>query len=257
MGHNLTVKSKVHPTYKTQYHVGNWPEYEQALVGLGDRCVETGAVGLTGRPEEVLGRIEQDRVDPAVGLQLPLRQTEGFLRSVLAMMRVDLDAPDHTTLSRRGQQLELALGRIPTQGPLHLGVDQSGLIRAQAITESIVDDATTGSHLVERVVGEVASVTADAANDTVAFYKAAGARGATVVVPPAKTASVSRRGPRSGLRDRTITRVEELGRRRWQKESGYHQQAGVENAFFRYKSIIGTGQSSHCAQDHNGETKRV
>ena len=32
-----------------------------------------------------------------------------------------------------------------------------------------------------------------------------------------------------------------LGRRRWQKASGYHQQARVENAFFRYKSIIGDG----------------
>lgn len=115
------------------------------------------------------------------------------------------------------------------------------MIRAQAVTESTVDDATTGSRLVEHVVGEVASVTADAAYDTVAFYKAAGARGATVVVPPAKTASVSQRGPRSGLRDRTIRRVEALGRRRWQKESGYHQQARVENAFFRYKLIIGSG----------------
>ena len=26
---------------------------------------------------------------------------------------------------------------------------------------------------------------------------------------------------------------------RWKKDSGYHQQARVENAFFRYKSIIG------------------
>ncbi len=59
------------------------------------------------------------------------------------------------------------------------------------------------------------------------------------MVPPAKTASVSRRGPRSSVRDRTIKRVRALGRRRWKKESGYHQQARVENAFFRYKSIIG------------------
>ncbi len=34
-------------------------------------------------------------------------------------------------------------------------------------------------------------------------------------------------------------RVKEIGRRRWKKESGYHQQARVENTFFRYKSIIG------------------
>ena len=34
-------------------------------------------------------------------------------------------------------------------------------------------------------------------------------------------------------------RLKERGRRRWKKMSGYHGQARVENAFFRYKSIIG------------------
>ena len=39
-------------------------------------------------------------------------------------------------------------------------------------------------------------------------------------------------------RDRTITLVKQLGRRQWKKASGYHRQSRVENAFFRYKSII-------------------
>jgi hypothetical protein len=43
------------------------------------------------------------------------------------------------------------------------------------------------------------------------------------------------------VRDGVITDVEALGRRQWKKVSGYHQQARVENAFFRYKSIIGAG----------------
>ena len=30
-----------------------------------------------------------------------------------------------------------------------------------------------------------------------------------------------------------------LGRRRWKKEAGYQLQARVENAFFRYTSILG------------------
>ncbi|MDA1095378.1 MAG: hypothetical protein O3A25_19265 [Acidobacteria bacterium] len=30
-----------------------------------------------------------------------------------------------------------------------------------------------------------------------------------------------------------------IGGRRWKKESGYHRQGTVENAFFRYKLIIG------------------
>jgi IS5 family transposase len=292
------VKSKVHPKYKTKYHVGNWPEYEQALVRRGDVTLWLSAEAMDAWRPAPSGRPGGPRKFSDVSIRtaltlrlvfrLPLRQTEGFLRSVLAVMRVGLDAPDHTTLSRRGQQLDLALGRIPAQGPLHLvvdstglsvvgqgewaavkhgrsgrrgwkklhlGVDQSGVIHAQAITESTVDDATTGRHLVERVVAEVASVTADAAYDTVAFYNTAGARGATVVVPPAKTAFVSRRGPRSGLRDRTITRVNELGRRRWKKESGYHQQARVENAFFRYKSIISGGLRARTSGGRQAEAR--
>ena len=97
----------------------------------------------------------------------------------------------------------------------------------------------TGISLVDEVDGHLTRVTADPAYDTLAFYGAAGARGARVVVPPTTTASLSRRGARSGARDRTIRRVKALGRRRWKKASGYHQQARVEHAFFRYTSIVG------------------
>ena len=41
--------------------------------------------------------------------------------------------------------------------------------------------------------------------------------------------------------------VKKLGRRRWKKESGYQRQARVENAFFRYKSIIGDGLRARTA----------
>ena len=113
------------------------------------------------------------------------------------------------------------------------------MIVAHALTEPTVDAATIGIDLIETVDDEIARVTADAAYDTVAFYEAAGMRDATVVVPPSKTARVSRRRPRSSARDRTILAVKEIGRRRWKKTSGYHGQARVENAFFRYTSIIG------------------
>ena len=113
------------------------------------------------------------------------------------------------------------------------------MIVAQVLTDANVDDATTGVTLIEAVASEISSVTADAAYDTIAFYESAGARDAQVVVPPATTATVSRRGPRSSARDRTIKKVKEIGRRRWKKASAYHQQARVENAFFRYKSIFG------------------
>ncbi len=203
---------------------------------------------------------------------LPLRQTEGFLRSIFGMLGVDLSAPDHTTLSRRGQHLDLALRRLPagagihlivdstglsTVGEgewaavkhggrgrrgwkkLHLGVDGSGVIVAHALTGGHVDDATTALDLIDKVEGDVSCLTADAAYDTRGIYEAAGARGATVVIPPTRTATVSGRRPRSPARDRTIRQVQQAGRRQWKKDSGYHQQARMENAFFRYKVIIG------------------
>ena len=181
---------------------------------------------------------------------------------------------DHTTLSRRGQHLDLLLRCAPAGAglhllvdstglsivgegewaavkhggrerrgwkKLHLGVDRSGVIVARALTAASVDDATTGITLIEAVDGALGRVTADGVYDTVGFYEAAGARGATVVVPPTSTAHVSRRGPRSRARDHTILAVKEIGRRRWKKMSGYHGRARVENTFFRYTSIIGAG----------------
>jgi IS5 family transposase len=278
------MKSRVHPKYKTKYRVGNWRAYERALVKRGDVTLWISAdaraawrpapSGQPGGQERFSDLAIKTALTLRLVFRLPLRQAEGFMRSVLSLMDVDLEAPDHTTVSRRSRHLDLELRRVPTKGPihlivdstglsiggegewaatkhggrgqrgwkkLHLGVDRSGVIVAHALTEATVDDATTAIELIKAVHGGVASVTGDAAYDSMAFYDAAGARGATVVVPPIKTARVSRRRPRSTARDRTIQKVKRIGRRRWKKESDYHRQARVENAFFRYKSIIGHG----------------
>src|SRR5437762_1037354 len=106
------------------------------------------------------------------------------------------------------------MGRGKTRRTRHARVEKassgcrcSGSIRAHALTEATVADATVALELLEAVDGGLASVTGDAAYDTVAFYEAAGDRGATVVVPPTKTAKVSGRRRRSSARDRTIRKV--------------------------------------------------
>ena len=58
------------------------------------------------------------------------------------------------------------------------------MIVAHALTEATIDDATTAIDLIRAVDGGLTSVTGDAAYDTVAIYDVAGARGATVVIPP-------------------------------------------------------------------------
>ncbi len=117
-------------------------------------------------------------------------------------------------------------------------MDGSGAIVAQVLTDGRVDDAATVPDLLNQFDGEIGTFTADTAYDARAVYAAARKRGARVVIPPTKAAEVKTR-PRCMDRDRTVARVKEVGRRQWKKESGYHRQARVENAFFRYKSILG------------------
>ena len=73
-----------------------------------------------------------------------------------------------------------------------------------------------------------------------------------IVIPPRRSALSA--GPTDGpwaQREASLQRIRKVGRREWQKESGYRQQARVENSFFRYKSVFGgdpEGEAQHKAQ---------
>ena len=127
---SLCMKSKVHPKFKAKYRVGNWSNYDQSLAKRGDITLWISAGAIDAWIPSASGRRGGQRkfsdhaIETALTLrlvfQLPLRQTEGFLRSVLALMGVDVDAPDHTTLSRRSQHLEIELRSRLVAGPIHL-----------------------------------------------------------------------------------------------------------------------------------------
>src|SRR6202046_282831 len=57
----------------------------------------------------------------------PLRQTEGLLRSIADVLKIDIAIPDHTTLSCRGCGLTILPKRIARTEPLHLMIDSTGL----------------------------------------------------------------------------------------------------------------------------------
>ena len=59
---------------------------------------------------------------------LASRQTEGFLRSLLTLLNLDNDVPDHSTISRRKARLgKVASYERRTVKPVHLRIDSSGL----------------------------------------------------------------------------------------------------------------------------------
>ena len=65
---------------------------------------------------------------------------------------------------------------------LHLGVDRSGVIVAEVLTDGDANDAKTALALIDNVEGDIETLTADAAYDTLAIYDASTARGIEVVV---------------------------------------------------------------------------
>lgn len=60
-------------------------------------------------------------------LHLPLRQSEGFLHSLMDLMRLDLAVPDHTTLARRRRTVKVCDRRWPRKGPVEIVIDSTGL----------------------------------------------------------------------------------------------------------------------------------
>jgi hypothetical protein len=275
-----STKSRVHPKYKTKYRVNNWSDYDRALVERGNLTIwlSSDAIGKwSAKPTRQRGgqrKYSDLAIETALTLRLlfklPLRQVEGFLRSVFDLMGLALDVPDHTTLSQRGKRLKVPLrlsrklGRIDLvidssglaifgEGEwaaakhggkgvrgwkkLHIGVGGDGVIVGQRLTEANVDDGKVGVGFVDRVLGKIRRVTGDGAYDSRALYDAAISRDAKVVVPPIKTAQTGGRGCRA--RDQIIRRIRKVGRRQWKQESGYHQQARAENTFMRYKRMLG------------------
>jgi Transposase DDE domain len=208
--------------------------------------------------------------------RLALRQTEGLIRSILRLLGLDLAVPDHSTLSRRAETLEVPRPCSSSGGPLHLLVDSTGLrlcgpgewlvekhgtrrrrawrklhigvdadtgeILAAELTTSDVDDGSQAGPLLNQVTGPLASFIGDGAYDQVGIYDTVAKRDpdADVIVPPRSTAVPSEMAESTPTqRDRHLQSIAEHGRMGWQKRSGYTRRALVESAISRLRRVIG------------------
>ena len=58
---------------------------------------------------------------------MALRQTTGFVESLLRLIGLDWDVPDFSTLSRRQKASAVTIPHRRSQGPLHLVSDSTGI----------------------------------------------------------------------------------------------------------------------------------
>ena len=130
------MNSRVHPKYKTKYRVSNWSEYDQALVQRGDITLWISEEGMKRWKPASSGKrggqkkFSDHAIETALVLRLvfklPLRQAEGFLRSILSLMDLNLEAPHRTTVSRRSQQLDVDLRLAAEGAPRGMGLCTPG-----------------------------------------------------------------------------------------------------------------------------------
>lgn len=285
---------------KRSYKITNWRKYNESLVNRGSITFWF--------DEETLAHWEHDNAGVKVGrpfkfsdraievllalrelFQLPYRQTEGLGRSLLELMKVDVEVPDFTSLAKRAAKLDVDLNVTQRRGSIDIVVDSTGLkvfgdgewkvrkygagkhrtwrklhlainpetqeIVAETLTENSVTDATEVPALLEQVDSTVDEFRGDGGYDKWLVYDTLAARGIAPVIPPQKNAKIKQHGNAAGPplpRDIAIRAIRAVGRSEWKRQVGYHQRSLAETAMHRMKTTFG-GE----LKNRNLETQRT
>jgi hypothetical protein len=283
-------RDRRHHIPKQRHRVTNWAAYDAGLRARGSLTVWFTPEAIEAwEAEPRTGRGGQPRysslaIETALTLRavfrLALRQTEGLIGSILQLLHLDLAVPDHSTLSRRAETLEVARPKTGSE-PVHLLVDSTGLrlcgagewlmekhgtkrrrawrmlhlatdadtghIVASVLADKDIDDGSQVGPLLDQVDGSVASFIGDGAYDRDDVYAEVAARhpDAAVVVPPRSSAVPSEAAETAPTqRDAHLRCIAGRGRMGWQRASGYNWRALVEADIARWKCVIGDGLRS-------------
>ena len=273
-----------------RYRIGNWSEYNTALINRGSLTVwiEEGALekwqakkeqGRPGKPpvysdEAILMLLVLREV-----FHLPFRALQGFAQSIFLLMKVALQVPSYSQISRRAQKLNRKLLKLNKKRVVNLIFDSSGLkvhgegewkvrvhgkgkrrswkkihIGLDADTQEIIlceltdkeeGDAQVAEQLLEELNGKLGEVYGDGAYDSKSFRRAVHERGGRAIVPPPRHAiHKGKQDDWERERDSSIAEIVGLGgdniaRRLWKKLTGYHRRSLGETLFFRLKQLFG------------------
>lgn len=258
---------------RTRYRTTNWSTYNAALKKRGSLTVwfdpsmtwEGLPTGCRGRQRSYSDAAIQTCLTLKVLFGFALRQTTGFVESLLRLAGLAWSVPDFSTLSRRQKALTVDIPYRGSDGPLHLLIDSTGIkvegegewhrrkhggskrriwrklhiavdegsleIRAVEMTGNEIGDAPVLPMLLEQIPQDedIASVTADGAYDTRRSHDTIAERGAQAIIPPRKNAKTWRPTSAGAIaRNETLRACRHLGRAIWKRWSGYHRRSRVE-----------------------------
>ena len=273
--------------YTYQYRVRNWRTYNQALIARGGITFWVDESALAAwKHSQTNRRPGAPRIYSDTAIQcalvvksvygLSLRAAQGFISSMLSLLRFDLPVPNYSTISRRQGTLPIPIFASSKSRPRHIVIDATGLrvygagewhvqkhrgdqrrkwrklhlgvdehtkeIVAVEITASHVHDSQVLPRLLTQISGRVCQVSGDGAYDTRACYESIGQRGAKATIPPrrnAKRMRCSNPPKKFAIRDANLREIQAQGRFAWRVISGCTRQSLAENAMFRFKNLFG------------------
>lgn len=289
---------------KTLYCTKNWKEYDAALVSRGDITVwisddaRAGWLHQGPKPQGHPLVFTDSAIECCLTVRavfhLPLRQTEGFLRSMFRLMGTDLPVPDYTTVCKRagGLLVDLPLKGTAPGGKIDVVIDSSGLkvygegewkvkihgksrrrawrklhlgvnpatgeVEAEELTEAYADDAKQVPSLLSQIDEEIDRAAMDGSYDAHEVHALFQARGAKALIPVSRDAIIRKHGNSRGPplpRDEILREVRRTSLSGWKKCSGYHMRSHAENAIYRQKTIFGSGLRSRRFQNQKTEAR--
>lgn len=290
---------------KRRYSITNWAEYNRSLVERGSLTIWVDENVASkwhapkekrknGRPKTYSDDAILMALTVRVVYKLPLRALEGFLKSVMVLLKLSLNVPCYSQVCRRASSVGKMLKKLSNRRPtdvvfdstglkvygegewkvrthgvskrrtwrkLHLAIDPStGEILIAELTDNSKGDAQTAEKMMDQVHGNVRNVYGDGAYDSHELRKKVAAKGAKPHIPPAKNAVIG--DPiDEAIRERNIAIGIIMGlggddeaRSLWKKLTGYHNRSLVETIMFRYKTIFGANLRSRSWENQQVES---
>lgn len=273
---------------KQRFHIRNWKDYNEALVNRGRITFwfDEDAIAQW-HPEKIIKKRGRPLLYTRIAIEcaltlraiyhLPLRGTEGLVRSLIRLSDLPLKAPDYTTLCLRQKKLRIRLPqyRSRTAENLHIVVDSTGLkifgegewkvrqhgysqrrtwrklhlavnaqtqeIEAAVVTTNDFKDSELLPDLLNQIDSHIDQVSGDGGYDSKECYQYIVDKGAKAVIPPRRDAVTTQHG-NCHLpplpRDEVVRAIRKLGRKEWKKKNNYHQRSLSETAMYRLKTIF-------------------
>lgn len=243
----------------TKYKTTNWSSYNDSLKQRGSLSIwfdpemvwTPPPSGKRGRQQQFSNAAIQTCLTLKVLFGMLLRQTTGFVQSLLQLVGLAWAVPDFSTLCRRQRTLNVSLPYRGSEGPLNLLIDSTGIkaegegewnarkhggtkrriwrkihngidektleVRTVEVTSSNVGNAPMLHELLNQIPPDqdIGSVTADGAYDTRKCYEA--------IAKPWKPTSAG-----ASARNDAVSAQRYLDRTLWRRWSGYHRRSRVE-----------------------------